>query len=109
MDFNYTSQQQEFRSHLRGWLENTSAAVFGTNGDRSAGSLETRFFGRDDKHWSQALEYHRRLLRAGYLALHWPQQWGGASAGLVEQSIYQDEALRLGPRTIEGNSNGQSF
>ncbi len=44
----------------------------------------------------EALEYHRRLYRAGYLALHWPIEWGGASAGLVEQSIYQDEALRLG-------------
>jgi alkylation response protein AidB-like acyl-CoA dehydrogenase len=96
MDFNYTPQQQEFRIHLRGWLEKTSAEVFETNGDRFAGSLETRFFGRDDKHWQQALEYHRRLYRAGYLALHWPIEWGGASAGLMEQSIYQDEALRLG-------------
>jgi alkylation response protein AidB-like acyl-CoA dehydrogenase len=96
MDFNYTPEQQEFRRHLRGWLERTSAEVFETNGDRYPGSLETRFFGRDDKHWLQALEYQRRLLRAGYLALHWPTQWGGASAELVEQSIYQDEALRLG-------------
>jgi alkylation response protein AidB-like acyl-CoA dehydrogenase len=96
MDFNYTPGQQEFRSQLRGWLEKTSADIFGANGARSAGSLETRFFGRDDQHWAQALDYHRRLLRAGYLALHWPLQWGGAGAGLVEQSIYQDEALRLG-------------
>jgi alkylation response protein AidB-like acyl-CoA dehydrogenase len=96
MDFNYTAQQQDFRSNLRGWLEKTSADVFGTNGDRYNGSLESRFFGRDDKQWEQALEYHRRLYRAGYLALHWPVEWGGASAGLVEQSIYQDEALRLG-------------
>jgi alkylation response protein AidB-like acyl-CoA dehydrogenase len=96
MDFNYTPQQQEFRSHLRGWLEATAAEVFGTDRDRVDGSLETRFFGRNDKHWAQALEYHRRLYRAGYLALHWPVKWGGASAGLVEQSIYQDEALRLG-------------
>jgi alkylation response protein AidB-like acyl-CoA dehydrogenase len=96
MDFNYTPAQHEFRGHLRRWLETNSPEVFGTNGDRCAGSIETRFFGRDDKHWAQALEYHRRLLRAGYLALHWPAEWGGASAGLVEQSIYQDEALRLG-------------
>jgi alkylation response protein AidB-like acyl-CoA dehydrogenase len=96
MDFNYTPQQQELRSHLRGWLETAASEVFGTDGDRLADSLETRFFGRNDEHWAQALEYHRRLYRAGYLALHWPVEWGGASAGLVEQSIYQDEALRLG-------------
>ncbi len=104
MDFNYTSEQQQFRSHLRGWLEKTSAEVFHTDTDRFAGSLETRFFSRDDKHWSQALEYHRRLLHAGYLALHWPTEWGGASAGLVEQSIYQDEALRLGLPLYGANS-----
>jgi alkylation response protein AidB-like acyl-CoA dehydrogenase len=96
MDFNYTSEQHQFRIRLRGWLEKTSAEVFGTNGNRGHGSLETRFFGRDDQHWSQALDYHRRLLGAGYLALHWPKEWGGAGAGIVEQSIYQDEALRLG-------------
>jgi alkylation response protein AidB-like acyl-CoA dehydrogenase len=96
MDFNYTAAQQDFRRHLRGWLERTASAVFGTNGDRFTGSLETRFFGRNDEHWAQALEYHRRLNDAGYLALHWPVEWGGSAAGLVEQSIYQDEALRLG-------------
>src|SRR5579872_1961423 len=96
MDFAYTPEQQKFRSDLREWLEKTSLAVFLADGDRLRGSLETRFFGRNDKHWWEALEYHRRLYRAGYLALHWPIEWGGASAGLVEQSIYQDEALRLG-------------
>ena len=95
MDFSYTAEQQGFRSRVRRWLEQTSAEVFGAD-DRLCSSLETRFFGRDDHHWSQALEYHRRLYRAGYLALHWPREWGGASAGVVEQSIYQDEALRLG-------------
>ena len=104
MDFNYTPEQQEFRSHLRGWMEKTLAEVFGTDGGRFAGSLETRFFSRDDKHWAQALEYHRRLLRAGYLAMHWPAEWGGTSAGLVEQSIYQDEALRLGLPLYGANS-----
>ena len=82
MDFNYTPEQCEFRSHLRGWLETTSAEIFGTNGDRCGGSLETRFFGRDDQHWSQALEYHRRLLHAGYLALHWPKRMGRRVGGL---------------------------
>lgn len=96
MDFHYTAEQQEFRTRLGAWLEATSAEIFGADDCRGRGSLETRFFGRDDEHWAQALEYHRRLYHAGYLALHWPVEWGGAGAGLVEQSIYQDEALRLG-------------
>ncbi|HVN29261.1 MAG TPA: acyl-CoA dehydrogenase family protein [Candidatus Binataceae bacterium] len=96
MDFNYTPEQREFRSQLRCWMETTAAEVFEVNGTRSEASTESRFFGRDDADWSRALEYHRRLNRAGYLALHWPREWGGAGAGLVEQAIYQDEALRMG-------------
>jgi alkylation response protein AidB-like acyl-CoA dehydrogenase len=42
------------------------------------------------------LEWHRRLHESGYVALHWPKEWGGGGANLVEQVIYQDEALRLG-------------
>jgi len=96
MDFNYTAQQQAFRSNLRGWLEKTSAEIFGDNIDAQGVSIESRIFGRDDREWETVLEYHRRLYREGYLALHWPKQWGGAGAGLVEQAIYQDEVLRLG-------------
>ena len=68
MDFNYTVEQQEFRTRLRTWLEATSAEIFGADDCRGRGSLETRFFGLDDRHWSQALEYHRRLYRARYPA-----------------------------------------
>jgi alkylation response protein AidB-like acyl-CoA dehydrogenase len=96
MDFNYTTAQQAFRSNLRGWLERTSAEIFGENIDAQGLSIESRIFGRDDREWEKVLEYHRRLYRAGYLALHWPKEWGGEGAGLVEQSIYQDEVLRLG-------------
>ena len=31
-----------------------------------------------------------------YVALHWPKEWGGGGADLVEQSIYQDEVLNMG-------------
>lgn len=96
MDFNYTAEQQHFRAEVRHWLEKNSAEVFGDSLKRFDCATESLIFGRDDRLWEQALEYHRRLLAAGYLALHWPREWGGAGAGLVEQSIYQDEVLRLG-------------
>ena len=28
------------------------------------------------------LEYHRRLYKAGYVALHWPKEWGGGGASM---------------------------
>jgi alkylation response protein AidB-like acyl-CoA dehydrogenase len=96
MDFSYTPEQEKFRGEVRRFLEKTSAEVFGPSIDALATCSENLIFGSDERHWKMMLEYHRRLLDAGYLALHWPKEWGGAGAGLVEQAIYQDEVMRLG-------------
>ena len=93
MDFALTTEQELFRRDLRTWLETTSLEVFGRVGLDPAG---TSLLDVDDRQWQRLLEYHRRLHRAGYVALHWPKEWGGAGAGPVEQAIYQDEVLRLG-------------
>jgi alkylation response protein AidB-like acyl-CoA dehydrogenase len=89
MDFNYTPQQEEFRHSLRSFLTSTKAEVFGGSDDLTGGT-------DSDVRWGRLLEYHRRLHKAGYVAMHWPEEWGGSGAELVEQAIYQDEALRLG-------------
>ena len=89
MDFNYTPEQEEFRRTIRSFLERTKKEVFGASDDLNSGT-------DSDQRWAHLLEYHRRLYKAGYVALHWPKEWGGGGANLVEQAIYQDEALRLG-------------
>ena len=91
MDFRYTPEQEAFRLRLRGWLERNKAEVFGHDNDPTADRDED-----SDTRWQKTLEWHRRLHEAGYVALHWPQEWGGGGASLVEQAIYQDEVLRLG-------------
>jgi acyl-CoA dehydrogenase len=96
MDFSYTPSQESFRAELRTWLESNSREVFGRGGEGLGGSTASLLDVRDDGRWNQMLDYHRRLYRSGYVALHWPKQWGGGGADLVEQSIYQDEVLRLG-------------
>jgi alkylation response protein AidB-like acyl-CoA dehydrogenase len=96
MDFDYTPEQQQFRIQVRAWLETTASEIFGDLFDSSRATVESLLYGHDDQLWDKMLAYHRRLHGAGYLALHWPKRWGGSEAGVVEQSIYQDEALRLG-------------
>ena len=96
MDFDYIPGQERFRKQVREWLETTASELFGDLLDSSSTTIEGLLYGRDDQLWDKMLTYHRRLHSAGYLALHWPKQWGGSEAGVVEQSIYQDEALRLG-------------
>src|SRR5919109_1461291 len=91
MDFSFTPEQESFRVRLRGWLEHNKAEVFGHSSDPLAERDED-----GDTRWQKMLEWHRRLYGEGYVALHWPKEWGGGGASLVEQAIYQDEALRLG-------------
>jgi alkylation response protein AidB-like acyl-CoA dehydrogenase len=91
MDFRYTPEQEEFRTGLRTWLERNKIEVFGDSSDSLAERDED-----GDSRWQKMLEWQRRLYQAGYVALHWPKEWGGGGAGLVEQAIYQDEVLRLG-------------
>jgi alkylation response protein AidB-like acyl-CoA dehydrogenase len=96
MDFTYTPEQEKFRAEIAGWLEKNSAEAFGRKGEGLGGSTASLLDVRDDGRWSQLLDYHRRLYKAGYVALHWPKEWGGGGASLIEQAIYQDEVLRLG-------------
>ena len=95
MDFSYTPEQEQFRGKVRGFLEKTSAEIFGRSeamGASTASLLDVR----DDDAWNKMKQYHRALYDAGLVALHWPKEWGGGGADLVEQSIYQDEVLRMG-------------
>jgi alkylation response protein AidB-like acyl-CoA dehydrogenase len=91
MDFRYTPEQEAFRTRLRDWLERNKTEVFGDSSDLLAERDED-----SEIRWQKILEWHRRLYGAGYVALHWPKEWGGGGANLVEQAIYQDEVLRLG-------------
>lgn len=96
MDFSFTPEQEAFRKRLREWLEETSGEVFGRRGDGMGASTASLLDVGDDTKWERLREYHKRLYEAGYVALHWPKEWGGGGASLIEQAIYQDEVLRLG-------------
>lgn len=91
MDFRYTPEQEVFRSRLREWLERNKTEVFGHGSDPLVDRDED-----SDTRWQKMLEWQQRLYESGYVALHWPKEWDGGGAGLVEQAIYRDEVLRLG-------------
>ena len=91
MDFRYTPEQEAFRERLSTWLDRNMAEVFGDARDPLAQTDEDA-----ERRWQRTKEWHRRLYEAGYVALHWPKEWGGVGADLVEQAIYQDEVLKRG-------------
>lgn len=95
MDFRFTTEEEAFRAKLHGWIERTSEQVFG-HGDAIGASTASLLDVGDDSQWRRLKEYHRKLHEAGYAALHWPTEYGGGGATLIEQAIYQDEVLSFG-------------
>ncbi|MFN2376434.1 MAG: acyl-CoA dehydrogenase family protein [Candidatus Binatia bacterium] len=86
MDFSYTPEQERFRGELRAWLEARKAE--GAFGDHQHRSL--------DEVVSAGRRWQAALYEGGYCGIHWPKEYGGRSAGLLEQIIFQEELARAG-------------
>jgi alkylation response protein AidB-like acyl-CoA dehydrogenase len=80
MDLSYTSQEQAFRAELRAWLEeNVPRQPLPPTLEEEAVFLSA---------------WQRRLFDAGWVAVHWPREYGGRGASLTEQAIFQEEMSR---------------
>jgi alkylation response protein AidB-like acyl-CoA dehydrogenase len=84
MDFSYSSEEELFRQELRVWLE--------ANRPRELGEAERA---DDDAAWRWAVEWHRRLHAGGWIGIHWPREYGGRGATLMEQMVFNEEFARL--------------
>jgi alkylation response protein AidB-like acyl-CoA dehydrogenase len=80
MDFSYTQHEQAFRAELRAWL----AANVPREAPPATLEAEAAFL----------TAWQRRLHNAGWVAVHWPQEYGGRGASLTETAIYQEEMAR---------------
>src|SRR5277367_2449616 len=87
MDFNYDSQDEAFRAEVRAWLE--ANQQFAPN---SRGPLDDG--GRDD--WSARVRWHKKLCEGGWVAVHWPKEYGGRGATVMQRLIFREELTRLG-------------
>jgi alkylation response protein AidB-like acyl-CoA dehydrogenase len=86
MDLNFTSEEEEFRRTVRGWLDENIPKSGLKGFDRTAD--------RDKSTLQKHKEWQRRLHDAGYLALSWPREYGGQAMDPVRQSILNEEMVR---------------
>ncbi|MGH7917720.1 MAG: acyl-CoA dehydrogenase family protein [Candidatus Binataceae bacterium] len=86
MDLNYTAEERDFRSQVRGWLE----ANVATSGLRDL----DRNVSRDPATLHKLRDWQRRVWLAGYLALSWPKEYGGQALDPVRQAIVNEEWVR---------------
>jgi alkylation response protein AidB-like acyl-CoA dehydrogenase len=96
MDFAYTTAEEAFRQALRAWLEpnlHEHRAIWGEDKDEFT------------QHPSSpaSLAWHKRLYEGGWVGLHWPCEYGGRGASLMQQVIFTEEGMRLGaPPEVNG-------
>ncbi len=86
MNFSYDDDELAFRDELRAWLEARKAdgSIPETGGKTLDEAVEL------GKAWQ------RTLYDGGWCGVHWPKEYGGRSAGLIEQIIFQEELGRIG-------------
>ncbi len=93
MDLNLTPTEQQFRDQVRDWLQNNIPADW----------PERRLL---DEPMEERFEYlrgwQRKVYEGGWAGLHWPKQYGGRGATLMEQVIFTEEMARAGAPTMPG-------
>lgn len=90
MDLNFTTEEENFRSEVRTFLADQLPARLS---DKVA----------NGKHLSKAdmQEWHAILNARGWLANHWPEQYGGPGWNAVERFIFEHECcLASAPRIV---------
>ena len=81
MDFQFTAEQETFRSELRAFFKKELPQDW-EGMDPEASS---------DEEWEFTLHMRRRLGEQGWLAIHWPKEYGGMDASPVTQMIFKEE------------------
>jgi alkylation response protein AidB-like acyl-CoA dehydrogenase len=86
MDFNYSPEQETYRTQVRAWLEANQPPPL---------TVEERDRVNEDLLWERNKKWHKRLYAGGWVGLNWPKEYGGRGATFIEQVIFQQELARL--------------
>jgi alkylation response protein AidB-like acyl-CoA dehydrogenase len=87
MDFNYTAEDEAFRTEFRAWLQNNlqyATPIREPLADEEAGDWEAR------------IRWHRKLNEGGWVAINWPREYGGRGASILQNIVYHEELERAG-------------
>lgn len=95
MDLTYSSEEQAFRDEVRTFIEKNLPAHI-----RSRGGPKP-LYSTDD-----VAEWHRILARKGWVASHWPREYGGPGWSAIQRYIFLEELLSFPtPEPLSFNIN----
>ena len=86
MDFDYSPQEEAFRQELRTWLDANPPDGYDPD--------TFELIGQEDR-FRVKFDWQKKLHAAGWVGIHWPQEYGGRGATIMEQTIYQQELARV--------------
>ena len=91
MDFTFTPAEEAFRQELREWL-----AVNLAEHRKTFPPSDDELSLHPDKAFDSSHAWHRRMNADGWVGIHWPREYGGRGAGLVERMIFSEELIAAG-------------
>ena len=86
MDFKYSEEDEIFRAEFRSWLEANMPRDWRDDGELADPDTKSEF--------ERRRAWHRKLCDAGWMCIHWPKEFGGRGATLMQQFIYNQELDR---------------
>ncbi|HXQ20439.1 MAG TPA: acyl-CoA dehydrogenase family protein, partial [Candidatus Acidoferrales bacterium] len=89
MDLSFSPAEEAFRAELRSWLS--------ANLPRETREPETLA-----EEVASLVRWQRRLFGGRWVGVHWPKEYGGRGAGVVENYIFQEEMARAQAPEIIG-------
>jgi alkylation response protein AidB-like acyl-CoA dehydrogenase len=93
MDFKFSEEDEAFRLEFRNWLEKNLPRDWHDSGELHDPDTKEEFERR--RGW------HRKLYDGGWMCIHWPKEYGGRGASLLQQIIYSQELDRAkAPPTV---------
>ena len=82
MDFRFTEEQENFRQEVRDFLHRELPSDWPFNG---------RLAEESDEWWDFTLSWLRKLGGKGWIALTWPEEYGGKGRPLMDEVILSEE------------------
>jgi alkylation response protein AidB-like acyl-CoA dehydrogenase len=93
MDFKFNAKDEAFRREFRSWLEKNIPRDWRDDSELADPDTKTEF--------ERRRAWHRKLYDAGWMCIHWPKEYGGRGATLIQQFIHHQELDRAkAPPTV---------
>jgi alkylation response protein AidB-like acyl-CoA dehydrogenase len=86
MDFHFSPQEEAFRQEIRSWLTANMPPTY--TGD----AFEER---SADERFDIQLAWQKQLHAGNWVGIHWPKEYDGRGATILEQVIYSEELARV--------------